>query len=75
MGLDNNSLNATAGIYIYIYILSIEPAGLALNILIGLPCGVSNLCSQKELFIGINYFSSNQRVKTAAAITRSRELS
>lgn len=38
MGLDNNSLNATAGIYIHI--LSIEPAGLALNISIGLSCGV-----------------------------------
>lgn len=43
----------------YTYIVSTEAAGLALNILIG----VSNLCSQKELPIGINYFSSNQRVK------------
>lgn len=47
----------------YTYILSIEATRLTLNISIGLSCGASNFCSQKDLLIEVNDFSSNQRVK------------
>lgn len=47
----------------YTYILIMEPAGLALNILVGISCGVSNSCSVKEHLIGTDFFSSNQRLK------------